>query len=187
MSKNWKGPIGPVTVKNVQGDTWVFPTLVDAIKARSHRSYKVVDCLPRRFPFGDGFVSYADQFCIVILDESGIAVPVWRVEQEAQGVEMPDRYWHRRTPNDYKPERDFRKAPLPGRGRRRWGRFYRHMHTIAELRDLHGLEADMMDAEDYPVRVKIRGRRKNLPTLWDDIIHSRRGDGWKNYRKTQYK
>lgn len=187
MSKNWKGPIGPVTVKNVQGDTWVFPSLVEALKARIHRYHRIVEQLPERMLFQNCYISTVDRSCIVILDECGIPVPAWRVEQDLQDIDLPPLFTWNRGPCAYVHERDFRNGPIPGRGRRRMGRFYRHMKTRQELGYLEGLEADMQDAEDFPVRVKIRGRRRNLPTLWDDRIMSRRGDSWKNYRKTQYK
>jgi hypothetical protein len=61
------------------------------------------------------------------------------------------------------------------------------MKTQQETRELLGLEFDMKDVEDFPVRIKIRKKRKNLPSLWDDICYSRRGDNWKHYRHTQHK
>lgn len=80
-------------------------------------------------------------------------------------------------------EDHFRRFPVPNihksRSRRGWDR---HMRTTQELRmNLAVTE------EENELGVRVRGRRCNLPTYYDDVSHARRGDNWKNYRKTRWK
>ncbi|MCY9861310.1 hypothetical protein OTK49_02115 [Vibrio coralliirubri] len=72
---------------------------------------------------------------------------------------------------------------------KRWGRFggykrstgsyFRHPKTTAELRFIAGLEAD-------GYKNLIRGRRKLIPTVYDDIW-SPCNNNWKSFRHKQYK
>lgn len=190
MQTMWNGPVGPVTMHHIEGDALVFSTLAAAVAHAARRHFIIAE----RFP---GLLAsfYADPWSppgrrVVLVDECGLTIPLWRSEEERQhlGDISPLNYRLRALLNrGYDPERDFRNGPVPGVHRRRWGRCYRHIRTEAERRAHFGFEADLRDAEDFPVRVKIRARRKNVPTLWDDIQPARRGDGWKAYRKTQYK
>lgn len=190
MPTMWKGQIGPVTIHHIQGDAWVFPTLVHAAHEVARRHLNPVD----RFP---GLLSGLDLSpygptgrSVILTDECGLPIPLWRIEaalQDCADVQPISYRLRALLRRGYDPERDFRKAPVPGVHRRRWGRGYRPVRTQGERRDLFGLEADLADLEEFPVRVKIRARRKNVPTLWDDIQPSRQGDSWKNYRKTRYK
>ena len=98
----------------------------------------------------------------------GLTVPVWRAEGAAQGLAPPPA--RRRLPRGYDPDRNFRDGPVAGTGRCRRGKgTYRHMRTRGELRDVGRLAADIEDLGTFPVQVKIRARRRNIPTLWDDI------------------
>jgi hypothetical protein len=187
MRQNWDGPVGPVTLKSAHGHVWAFPNLFEAAVFLARSGHHVLDvpedpCLgPVPKPWG--------RFGVIVLDECGLQVPLWRVEEAGQGAQAPLRSirpWAR-GPNAYDHERDFRKVPVAGVSRRRWGRFYRRVRTQGELRDLAGLETDLRDLEEFPVRVKIRGRRKTLPTAWDDIMVSGKGRGWKHHRRTQWK
>jgi hypothetical protein len=184
MSKSKYSPQGPFIIKSARGETWAFDTLMEAAEAIR---YSHLDMIDRPFGggywLGDTYVPH-DRHNFILLDECGLIVPIWRIREALEAL-PPRKSIYLRF--NYDPEKDFRNGPLPVRKGIRCGRFYRRLRTTAEIRAHKGLEADLHDLEEYPVRVKIRGRRKKLPTLWDDIIPSRKGDSWKNYRKTQYK
>lgn len=185
-TKNWN-EIGQVTLKSERGEVVEFASITDAAEEIRRRCISLSE-----HPFwsnpSDGSLALFVGTLYVLLDECGLIIPPWRVDREIAALgprQMPR--WYSRY-HDYDPDRDFRKAPVTGTGRSwRYGRYLRHMKTRQERRENLGLEADLRDLEDFPVRVKIRGRRKTLPTLWDDIPHARRGDGWKGYRRTQHK
>lgn len=67
--------------------------------------------------------------------------------------------------------------PYPCRRfRHRWRRYFRHPHTMQERRRNAG------DAHDREFCV--RGRRKHLPSAWDDLMASRRGGkSWKDFTR----
>lgn len=187
MSKDWNGPIGPVTLKSSRGETWGFESLSHAADfIRRNRTHMIDRTLPR-ITDPEGVTRIYVQLVHILLDQHDLIVPLWRIEEEIARLHpVPYPSWYTRW-KGYDAERDFRKGPVPGSGPRRgFGRYLRHMRTKAELRDLHGLEADLKDLEEFPVRVKIRARRKGIPTLWDDVII---GDSrsWKRHRKTQWK
>jgi len=69
-----------------------------------------------------------------------------------------------------------------GKGRRR---YFRRPKTTQERRK--SFDIDREDRELYGVKIRPSRNATNLPDTWDDIKHARRGDNWKNYRKTQYK
>lgn len=176
MVQKWTGPIGPITIKRGSRDTWVFDTFPEAV-GFAHRWRLRLE--PYVCPFTYGHLS-------IMYDEMGMVIPLWRIAEEM--AHLPPRplpSWLRRPL--YEPERDFRSGPVPGSGRRYSGfRFYRNVGTHAERRRIHDLE-DLEDADEVPIRVKLRAKRKKLPSSWDDIRHARRGNGWKAQRKTQYK
>lgn len=190
MPTNWKGQIGPVTIHHIQGNAWVLPTLARAAEEVARRHLNPVDRFPGLLarlevsPYGQTGRS------VILTDECGLPIPLWRIEAALQEIPEPYRLPYHLCALErrgYDHERDFRKAPVPGVHRRSWGHSYRRIRTQGERRDIFGLEADLKDLEEFPVRVKIRARRKCVPTLWDDIMPARHGDGWKNYRKTQFK
>lgn len=190
--QNWNGPVGPVTVRSVHGHVWAFPDLIEAARWLARTGHRVSEQLPAAYwdlsPLRAEAALWGGSV-VVVRDELGLPVPVWRVKEAGQGLRIersPFARWAR-GPGAYDHDRDFRKAPVPGVRKRRWGRFYRRVRTQAELRALAGLEADLHDLEEFPVRVKIRGRRKTLPTAWDDIMVFGKGRGWKHHRRTQWK
>lgn len=190
--QNWNGPVGPVTVRSVHGHVWAFPDLIEAARWLARSGHRVSEQIPAAYwdlsPLRAETALWGGTV-VVVQDEIGLPVPVWKVMEAGQGVEAPSRSiqpWAKR-PNAYDHERDFRISPVPGVRKRRWGRFYRRVRTRGELRDLTGLEADLRDVEELPVRVKIRGRRKTIPTAWDDIMVFGKGRGWKHHRSTQWK
>lgn len=186
MPKNWNGPLGPVTLKDGRHETRAYADIASAARdIRRLRLEMIEHPLPPRI--GDCWVGIFPNRHILI-DDCGLIVPAWRIAREIEALgprRLPS--WCRRFAS-YDPDRDFRRAPVSGTGRgRRYGRYLRHMKTRGELRDNRGLEADLHDPEDFPVRVRLRAKRKDLPTLWDDVPHARRGDGWKNYRGSQHR
>jgi len=70
-------------------------------------------------------------------------------------------------------------GPVPGTGRRKNYRFMRRPRTTQELR----LAAGVVFEDDEP---EWRGRRRNVPTAYDDII-LHRDHSWKRHRRTQWK
>ncbi|MBW3243723.1 hypothetical protein KUV57_13705 [Epibacterium sp. DP7N7-1] len=183
-TKSWNA-IGHVTLKSERGELIKFASITDAAEDIRRRRI-ILSEHPFSSNFSDGSLAFIVGTRYVLLDECGLIIPCWRVDREIAALGPLPRWYSRY--HDYDSKRDFRKTPVTGTGRRRrYGRYLRHMKTRQERRENLGLEADLREMEDISVRVKIRGRRKTLPTLWDDIPHSRRGDGWKGYRRTQYK
>jgi len=116
-------------------------------------------------------------------DENGIVIPDWKLEEVAAHNAEPPRWianWARHHPHV------FRQGPVPGVWSRRGGRHHRHLATTQERRANEFLRYDD-DAIEYGIAARGRRSGYNLPTAWDDIPDSRRGDGWKNYRRTQYR
>lgn len=83
----------------------------------------------------------------------------------------------------YNPD-TFRCAPIAGVRRWRRGGGFRCPRTTQEIRETEFTRYDE-DIAEY--RVKVRGRRFNLPTLYDDIMRSNYSKNWKRHRRTQYK
>jgi hypothetical protein len=189
MSKSRIGPDGPVTIKHIREQSRVVTDLVAAAVEVVKNGLVVVEQLKAPDPFSDLSVYGAAGRSVVLLDECGLVIPVWRFEAAAQGVVTPVRSFRlwATGPNAYDPDRDFRKTPVAGVNRRRWGRFYRRVRTQGERRDLIGLTSDLQDEESFPLRVKIRKRREALPTAWDDLVVSGKGRGWKHHRRTRWK
>lgn len=190
--QNWNGPVGPVTVRSLHRHVWTFPSLIEAARWLARSGHRVSENLPAAYwdlsPLRAEAALWGGAV-VVVRDELGLPVPVCRVREAGQGVRIersPFARWARGL-GAYDHDRDFRKAPVPGVRKRRWGRFYRRVRTLGEIRDLTGLEADMADLEELPVRVKVRRRRRNLPTAWDDLVIRGKGRGWKHHRRTRWK
>lgn len=176
----WNGPIGPVTMESNHGSVWVFDTLFEAIQKKIYGQF--VESFDEPVHADDRARYFGDLY--ILRDECGVVIPLWRIAQEAQGYTPPVRPWRRSL---YDPEAHFRNGPVSFTGKRRWGRIFRRVGTRGEIRDLVGLEAEMEDHEEFPVKVKIRRRRRNLPTAWDDLTIRGKGRGWKHHRRTQWK
>jgi hypothetical protein len=184
MSKAHRGPIGPFILKSSRGETRAFDTLMDAAMAIRYSGLQMVERpLESGFWLNSTYVP-ADVGLFVLVDECGLIVPLWRI-QEAMN-KLPPRKRIGRNSN-YDPAKHFRNGPLEAGGSRRYGRYYRNVRTRSELRAHAGMEADMQDLEEYPCQVKIRARRKAVPTCRDDVMRSRKGSCWKNFRPHQYK
>lgn len=186
MTKNWKLVTGPVELSNRNCDRWTFDCISEA--AGVIRAGRLHMCEHKQTEYSPlGRTVYFSDNQYILRDSCGLIVPKWRIEEEILKL-PPKAKFYKLQHTGYDHDRDFRKSPLKWSGKRRsQGRYYRHMKTMSEIRQNVGLEEDQKDIEDFPVRVKNRKKRKNLPTLWDDIWLARRGDGWKKYRKTQYK
>lgn len=188
MHINSKDLSGAVVLKDAMGQVRVFKTLDDALVFILHNRLTPAAHLPDRVATPDGFTALSRTSAVILRDACGLAIAPNVIDAELERLATAARLVFRKKHlNKYDHDRDFRTRALPYTGKCRWGRFYRSLQTHAERRAHLGLEADLRDLEDFPLRVKIRGRRKNVPTAWDDIRPARRGDGWKNYRKTQFK
>lgn len=172
MKQNWKGPIGPVTMKFRDDRVAIFRTLEEALRAIGRRAaWRVVEAFPGiscPYRFGEP---------VILLDEFGMVIPTWRTGEEMDRLALG-----RTDPRVVRPG-----VPIPGTGRHRGGHYFRRPRTRAELRDLAGLDVDAMDPEDFPMRLRARVRRRNIPTAWDDIPIRGKGRNWKAFRRTRWK
>ena len=74
------------------------------------------------------------------------------------------------------------QGPVPGTAKRRGGRHYfRRIGTLPERR-----AAQDFTAYGEPLPRAARSSA-NIPNSWDDISHSRQGNGWKRQRDHQWK
>lgn len=72
------------------------------------------------------------------------------------------------------------KSPVPGTGKKVYGKYFRRPKTLRTLKYLTGIY------DELEPKGKIRGGKTNVPTSWDDVpLH--RDRCWKNFRNTQYK
>lgn len=78
----------------------------------------------------------------------------------------------------------FRDGPVPFTGKRGSYCWLRHPKTLNELRQ-NDVSEDNLELEDTNLRVK--ARRVDLPTVWDDIVRKDDQRCWKKTRRTQYK
>jgi hypothetical protein len=82
---------------------------------------------------------------------------------------------------------EFRNGPVKGTSRKRAhrGSYMRTPKTKQERSEVSLFESY---EELKDLNIRIRGRRKHLPTNWDDMIRADYYDrNWKRHRKTQYK
>lgn len=175
----WNGPIGPVTVVTDYGSSYVYATLCDAILAASDCRIVMSFDRPEGIP-DDGFWRRP----VILRDEFGMVVPLWRIDEEIATLGL---FRPRRRAWGYIPDRDFRNGPVPHTGRRRGGHMFRRPGTHGERRELRGLEADLQDPDMDLPRIRIRVRRRNAPTAWDDLPIRGRGKSWKRHRKTRFR
>jgi hypothetical protein len=79
----------------------------------------------------------------------------------------------------------FRNGPVPHtRCWRPGGSMYRAVRTANERR---ANAAAIEDAREAGRKDPVRGRRRALPSTWDDVRVERHGRTWKAHRRTQYK
>lgn len=80
----------------------------------------------------------------------------------------------------------FRKGPVPYTRCRRGGYgYFRYPGTIQEIKRNR---FDLQDEYVKEYKIKIRRRRSNIPTAWDDITRSEYNNrSWKRHRKHQWK
>lgn len=121
------------------------------------------DSLARYYPPSREIVTSG---AFVVYDEKDRVVTVDRLIGLYRVVPKRKKYWSRWTNR------------FSGR-KRKSGSWLRYMKTTQEIR-----WRDAWDDEDVVVNYR---RRAGLPDAWDDFRVGRRGDGWKNYRKTQWK
>ena len=196
-NKDWRR-IGAVTVKDNQDRINYFNTLAEAVVfvgwinvqklKRGILGYRWINPIFRSSSgsFYDGGDSH------IFIDEYGQIIPPWRVKEEADNVPnviAPDfRYYgNYNRYRGYKPERHFRNGSVPGiggGGKRRWS-MWRYFRTTAEKRANIALDCDE-DAREYGI--KSRGRRRHLPSVWDDVNRSDwNAKSWKKHRQVQWR
>jgi hypothetical protein len=174
--------IGPITIhvsSFLQNEKRTYPNLPSAVwnwgthnlKFSVNTSYVV-----------DEYGCLGPRYKIWFYDGCGDLISPLVVRQVAEKIRA-SRIKRRSWSKEHVSEDHFRRYPVPNirksRSRRGWDR---HMRTAQELRmNLAVTE------EENDLGVRIRGRRCNLPTYYDDVAHARRGDNWKNYRKTRWK
>lgn len=182
MKHNWKN-IGPVTLKGPRVVTTTFKDLVAFVKSNYYFRYRslLTDNFSRivsSWKTMEARVSFYETDCYsrfdshsffsdhcYLTDELGLIVPLWKIEEVAnQWCEKKVRhrsYWFRRS---------------------HWNG-WRRPGTLNELRAEAGFEQDE-DIREF----KVKYRRRDLPTTWDDMYRSDHRDrSWKRNRRTQYK
>jgi hypothetical protein len=79
--------------------------------------------------------------------------------------------------------------PIPGTGRRSSTSLFRHPRTwqeIAEGSESFRLAED--EIKEMGFAAPVRGRRRKLPTAWDDHLRSDHGSrSWKSHRRTRHR
>lgn len=112
-------------------------------------------------------------------DEYGLAVPENVIQRIAISQQTAYYICHRQDDTAIATDLYYRQMPVPRTGKRVWRGYYRSPKTFQERKEL---------ARAAEFGVKVRGRRRVLPTNYDDIPHGDiRINNWKRYRNTQYK
>ena len=186
--------LGAVTVRDVHGNNKTYVSLNDAVKhigpyyieklrvGRLGYRHNFDYC--RKPSFLSGYFYRSSWFCgdsHVFSDDLGLTIPVWKVKEAYSN--LPNLVRHRRR--RYHPK-TFRNSPVPGVHRRSYGSYWRIVKTNQEIRENDFLNYDE-DCLEYGIKVRGPRRHGILVDSYDDPCRGRRGDSWKNYRKTQYK
>lgn len=163
---NWRHVVGPVTAYFCAG-----------IEARRYDTLEEAVRLGRPQP-SLYFRPYRARY---FTDADGVPIPEWKIDEVLSHLST---YWH----YPYRGSAfDFRRGPVPNIHCRRGGRhYYRRIATSQELCENDFLYYDE-DAVEHRIQPRPARRRGTLPTLRDDGRFARRGQGWKNYRETQYR
>ena len=175
---------GPVSLRDyVKGQTTEFASAEEFVKSWFGQHIRggfgdstVLNCVgdPEKVWFGI-------RYRYLLLDENGLIIPMWKIEELYRQYPVPFRPYRRQAPYRY------RYDPVPGiRGRWRCGSWYKRPGTLQEMREAVALEHDE-DAREY--HIKPRRSRPNIPNSYWDM---QRGDvrnrrNWKSVRKTQWK
>lgn len=125
---------------------------------------------------------------IIFKDELGLVIPVWKIKEVYHSLppyQPVIRHKYRRWFwYFYDHDRDFRNGPVPGIRCWRGGRSCTNVSTKQEQTENEFLQ---YDEDCVDLQITPRGKRKHLPTSWDDYPKRRRGNSWKEQRKSQYK
>lgn len=165
-----------------------YESLDDFVRHRGYAyvSYSVGDHPITHTEFLD-YPRFHERPRCYLTDEHGLVIPRWRVMEVAEQFkyyQSPYPAWWRRYRNyTWDAERDFRKAPVPRTGGSRKGvrSYWNHPKTFQEMK------ANLLDEEALEYGIRIRAKRKHLPTLWDEKLRSHFDDrSWKNFRSHQY-
>lgn len=79
--------------------------------------------------------------------------------------------------------------PIPGTGRRSRGSLFRHPRTRQEIaEDSESFRLAAEEIREMGFAAPVRGRRRKLPTSWDDLLRSdHRTRCWKSHRRTRHR
>jgi len=184
---NWS-EVGPVTLVAVSRKEMEFSGLAEAFEwLRMPRLKAIIEngndpdglCgaeigLSMTYWFG---TVYGPMVRMVILDEIGLAVPVWRLLHEVRrlGLDLDCPGSGRR-----------RKPPaVTGRKPARWEGL-RSVRTRQEIAAARQVEVDE-DANDFGIRVRGNRRAPALPTAYDDLPRTHVKRNWKAYRRHKWR
>ena len=199
--KTDRRPLTAVRLRGRGGTIHDFDSLDDFVRhlPRGYGGVRLIETLGRRFVR----LSYVGGFAIRGSDGINDGEDRTRILEDLWGDPIPREqvYAAWRAAHGARPEIPFytrfgvpgrnyrhRLDPVPGtRCARGGGKMDRHVRTTQEIRaweDLH-----QADAEGEIHRIKARRKRapRNLPDLYDDPPFARRGNNWKNHRRTQYR
>lgn len=164
------------------GDVVVFYTYMEQLLGASKREVfrgSLLDAIKYVLRYDGSLINCGRSKVYSFVDDLGLLVPENVIQSIANSQETVYSKRYRYEDVNIATNRYFRQAPVPRTGKRNWRSYYRSPKTFQERKEL-------ANAEEYGI--KVRGRRKHLPTNYDDIPHSDHGiKCWKRYRKTQYK
>jgi hypothetical protein len=80
----------------------------------------------------------------------------------------------------------YRQGPVPGIHRRKKRRWFRHPRTTSERRANSATRTTKETVEYHGVVLKLRRKRRKLPSAYDDLFVDRQRS-WKKHRRTQQK
>ena len=174
--------INAITLFNSRGPVATYASLGEALNALSYawisanvgRDFKVFSY---RVEVAGWFERIYQQSPFILRDATGTAVTADQFMAFIQNQRGPRISWFKRR----FPYWDG-AGPVPGTGRSRHYRYYRHPQTLNERRQSCRVR------EDNEPSIRAARNAHNLPTSWDD--YPRRGtdnDNWKRYRKTRWK
>ncbi len=180
---------GPVTCRNVAtGEDHTYDSFQDFVNNRGHNlrgGFGDESCLNK---VGDGY-SFIHWYRHLLLDENGLIIPIWKIEELYQQHPNPRRNphlggrWGIWKSGHY----EYRRDPVPGTSCG-WagGHWYKHPQTMSEKRAAIALESDE-DAREYNIRP--RRSRPNIPdAYWDrPRADERTRKSWKKHRRTQWR
>lgn len=180
--KNWN-VVGSVVVKRYGNSPQIFKSLQDAVIYVGYDAcMRVTDRPSHLF---DPYYGYYNNTYYMFFDNMGMRIPAWKIKEAANNI--PNKAWRFKRIYWYHRKFKFRSGPVEGISPWRRGSFYKYPRTAQEICENDFFINYDEDVKEYKIKIRKRRSRAALPTCWDDIPKARRGDGWKNYRKQQWK